>query len=259
MKPVIIFLSACMLATITRAQTPEIAGSASHASLQVETTKSIDAKKAKPGDEVTAVLTQDVLKQGKIILPRGSKVKGHVSEAQPRTKENPESRLGLVFEKVIAKGGREMECPCTVAALAPPMERDLNAFQSGNMGVPVTVGQPSTTRANVRGRRSGGVVTATPTGVRTVPGPDSVPSSTDNGNSRANNGQNGAVSSGSRGVIGLEGMHLASSSESGKRVSVVTSDKKTVKLESGTQLVLLISNERKKQADRFSCLCGMDL
>lgn len=239
----ILFLSACVLATVTRAQAPEAAGSASHASLQVETTKSIDAKKAKVGDEVTAVVTQDVLNHGKIVLPRGSKVKGHVSQAIPHSKENPESRLGLVFDKVIAKQGGETECACTVAAIAAPMEHELTAFQSGNMGVPLTVGQTRNTRANTRGRMSGGVITATPTGVRAIPGPDSVPNNTDNGNSRAPNGQNGALSSGSRGVMGLEGMRLTPSGATGTRECIVSSEKKNVKLESGTQLVLLIAEQ----------------
>jgi hypothetical protein len=238
----ILFLSACVLATVTRAQTPEAAAHANNASLQVETTKSIDAKKAKVGDQVTAVLTQDVLKKGKIVLPRGSKIKGHISEAQPRTKENPESRLGFVFDKVVAKGAGEVDCACTVAAVAPPMEHEIAVYQSGNMGVPQAVSQPRSTRGNVRGRS--GRVVATPTGYTTVPGPNTVPSSGD-ANNRASKEETGALSSGSRGVIGLEDLRLTSSG-SGASASVLISEKKNVKLESGTQMVLLISEQDKK-------------
>src|SRR6185312_15610974 len=56
--------------------------------MQAELTKSLDAKKAKPGDQVTAKLTQDVKQDGKVVLLKGSKLKGHVTEAQAKSKEN---------------------------------------------------------------------------------------------------------------------------------------------------------------------------
>jgi hypothetical protein len=242
----ILFLSACVLATVTRAQAPEAAGGASRASLQVETTKSIDAKKAKAGDEVTAVLTQDVLQHGKIVLPRGSKVKGHISEAIPHTKENPESRLGLVFDKVIAKGGREMECPCTVGAIGPPMPHELPSTQITSAGVPQTMPQTVPSTNTRRGRATGAVIAQQPIRVGSVAVPDSASTSTTTSTSQTAEAPNGALSSGSRGVIGLEGMRLSPSAASGTRECVVSSEKKNVKLESGTQLVLLISEESKK-------------
>src|SRR6185437_13846064 len=46
--------------------------------LPVELDKSVDAKKAKPGDPVVAKVDQDLLSNGKIVIPRNSKVMGHV-------------------------------------------------------------------------------------------------------------------------------------------------------------------------------------
>src|ERR1051325_5164080 len=74
-------------------------GLSGRTALLVELTSSVDAKKAKPGDAVEARLTQDVKADGKVVLHRGAKLMGHVSEAKGRSKENPESRLGFVFEK----------------------------------------------------------------------------------------------------------------------------------------------------------------
>lgn len=73
--------------------------------LYAELTKTVDAKKAKVGDPVSAVLTADVLSHGKIVVKHDSKLMGHVTEVQPHTKENPESRLGIVFDKAITKAG----------------------------------------------------------------------------------------------------------------------------------------------------------
>ena len=73
--------------------------------LYAELTKTVDAKKAKVGDPVSAVLVADVLAHGKIVVRHNSKILGHVTEVQPHTKETPESRLGIVFDKAITKGG----------------------------------------------------------------------------------------------------------------------------------------------------------
>jgi len=73
--------------------------------LYAELTKTIDAKKAKAGDPVNAVLLSDVLAHGKIVVRHDAKLLGHVTEAQVHSKEVPESRLGIVFDKVITKDG----------------------------------------------------------------------------------------------------------------------------------------------------------
>ena len=73
--------------------------------LYAELTKTVDAKKAKVGDPVSAVVVADVLAHGKIVVRHDAKLLGHVTEAQVHSKETPESRLGIVFDKVITKEG----------------------------------------------------------------------------------------------------------------------------------------------------------
>jgi hypothetical protein len=73
--------------------------------LYAELTKTVDAKKAKVGDPVSAILTADVLAHGKIVVRHDSKLVGHVTEVQVHSKDAPDSRLGIVFDKVITKEG----------------------------------------------------------------------------------------------------------------------------------------------------------
>jgi hypothetical protein len=54
-------------------------------------------------------------------------------------------------------------------------------------------------------------------------------------------GASGRLTAQSQGVVGLEGLPLQSSASSDTQAAVVTSDKKNVKLNSGTQLVLRVS------------------
>src|SRR5215469_2632831 len=87
--------------------------------LQAELTKSLDAKKAKSGDEVTAKATQDIKSNGQVVVRKGSKLIGHVTEAQARSKDNAESKLGIVFDHAVLKDGSQVNFNAVVQALAP--------------------------------------------------------------------------------------------------------------------------------------------
>lgn len=87
--------------------------------LYAELSKTVDAKKAKTGDPVNAVLLADVLSHGRVVARRDSKLVGHVTEAQPHSKDIPESRLGIVFDKLILKGGQEIPFVSVLLALSP--------------------------------------------------------------------------------------------------------------------------------------------
>ena len=86
--------------------------------LYAELSKTVDAKKAKVGDPVTALLVTDVLSHGKIVIRHDSKLLGHVSEVQIHNKETPESRLGIVFDKIILKNG-EVPFQALLLAIRP--------------------------------------------------------------------------------------------------------------------------------------------
>jgi hypothetical protein len=115
------------------AQAPASLGNGSI--LYAELTKTVDAKKAKVGDPVSAILMADVLAHGKIVARHDSKLVGHVTEVQAHSKDTPESRLGIVFDKVITKQGeipfqslllavRPADRPVLEVPSAPPPMRD---------------------------------------------------------------------------------------------------------------------------------------
>ena len=123
--------------------------------LQAELTKSIDAKKAKQGDEVTAKLTQDVKGSGRVVLHKGTKLVGHVTEAQAKSKESGESKLGIAFDKAVLKGGEEMAFTGVIQALAPPVQGSLAATTNDAGSVGTGMGSGSGT-AMGGGRGNGG-------------------------------------------------------------------------------------------------------
>src|SRR6266481_2504017 len=78
----------------------------------------VDAKKNKPGDQVTAKATQATKSEGQVVIPKGSRLVGHVTECKQRSKEEKESALGIVFDKAILKNGEEIPLNVTIRALA---------------------------------------------------------------------------------------------------------------------------------------------
>jgi len=220
--------------------------------LQAELTKSLDAKKAKPGDEITAKATQDVKANGQVVVRKGSKLVGHVTEAQARTKENSESRLGVVFDHAILKDGSEVNFNAVVQALAAaPVSAvamgsdDMN--MGGGAGHPQPMGGGSMGGGVVGGATSG--IGSTVGGVTNTAG--SVASSTTGTVNSTVNGTagaavNGTLNSTSRGVVGLQGLSLSSvaSSTTNAQTSVISSTTQNVKLDSGTQMVLQVSGAR---------------
>jgi len=94
--------------------------------LYLELSKTVDAKKAKIGDPVTAVLLTDVVSHGKIVAHRDSKLFGHVTEARAQNKENQESRLGIAFDRIHPKHGPEIAIRCVLLAVrsAPRLQTE---------------------------------------------------------------------------------------------------------------------------------------
>src|SRR5436305_946656 len=78
----------------------------------------VDSKKCKPGDAVNARTTEAIKSEGKMVIPKGSKLVGHVTEASARGNGETESALGIVFDKAILKNGQEIPLNVAIQALA---------------------------------------------------------------------------------------------------------------------------------------------
>src|SRR5262252_8923978 len=98
------------------AQSSLAAGTAVNAELD----KSLDSKKAKVGDAVTARTTVAVKEDSKVVLPKGSKLFGHLTRASARGKGDNDSTLGVQFDRAELKGGQEMAVQLTLQAIAAP-------------------------------------------------------------------------------------------------------------------------------------------
>lgn len=71
--------------------------------LEAELQKTLDVKNARIGDEVVLKVTQNIKQSGEVIVPKGAKILGRVTEVQERSKQNAMSKLGVVFDRIEGK------------------------------------------------------------------------------------------------------------------------------------------------------------
>jgi len=217
----------------------------------------LNVKKLKPGDRIKAEVTQDVLSHGKIVIPVESKLLGHVTEVKARSGEDPESRLGFVFDKVMLKHHNELDFQGVIQAISPPAPRRSKVDEPDQM-MPPDVGSPMQTNTPMGGvpnRTVGSSNTRTPSMASSIsmapsgapvsvygsPGSNVGGSGTDL--SRSGAGEQKPMSAGMpRGVFGLKGLRLSAGSGSNTPGPVILSVASDVKLEDGTQVLLRVTN-----------------
>ena len=226
---------------------------ASGTTLNAELTHSVDAKSCKPGDQVTAKLTEDVKSDGKVVVHKGSKLVGHVTEAQARGKGNADSRLGIVFDKAVLQSGEELSFNGALQAVAPPVNATLSAAgdESSSIGATGPMSGGSARRSGGGGGLLGGATSAVGGATSTATGAlggatGTVTSATTgavNGTSGLAGGltAQGRLTNASQGAIALQGLTLSSATAGSAQSSVVSSTTRNVRLDSGTQMLLKVT------------------
>ena len=133
MRGVLVSLVAPILAAMALAQSPAVSqttNGAANASLGqiadggaivAELAKSVNARKSKAYDKIESRVTMDLLWHDKVVIPRGTKIVGRVTDARARTKDVPESTVKIAFDRVVWSGGREVPLKATIQALGAPM------------------------------------------------------------------------------------------------------------------------------------------
>lgn len=178
-----------------------------------ELTKTLDVRKAHPGDAVVARVTQDVRVDDRVIA-KGSRLVGQVEHVHLLAKREADSTLTVAFGKMISKDGSEVRLPALLQAIGAGISAD-------------STDDPPDPSSQVSDRSG------------CVPGMDSLRSAMGQANSGGGSRPRRLTST-STGVVGLTDLALAAQASNESVLSVITSGKRNVKLESGTQLVLRV-------------------
>lgn len=202
--------------------------------------KSVDAKKNKPGDQVSATLSADMKSENGLSIPKGSKLLGHVTEAKPKTKGDPNSQLGIAFDKVVPKGGNEIPVHASIRGLWKPQPA---MMESGGMpagpGVQPGLGGPAgPTGGPVAPGAAGGAAPAQGPGGRATTGiPQAENPSAETADEAARHGAPG-------GTVPIPGLSIDTKSGGEGGATLITSSTRTVHLDSGTHLALRLGTEK---------------
>lgn len=208
--------------------------------IQAVLAKPVDSRKSKVGDEVVAKATQDVKSNGQMVVPKGTRLLGHVTEAKAKAKGESASALGIAFDKAVLKDGRELSLPLSIQAIAVTQPRASADMESDSM-----MASPATSAG---GYASGGLLARTTAPVGAVAGTatntlgssSTAAGGTVHGATEGMTGS-GVLTSSAHGVVGLPGLSLNANASSSAQGSVITSQNQNVHLESGTQMVLRVN------------------
>jgi hypothetical protein len=237
-------------------------------------TSAVDARHNKVGDQVAARTTKDVTSNGQVVIPKGSKLVGHVTQAQAKGEGQAQSSLGIVFDSAIPKHGPEMPVHFVNQALAAGQSTASAMANEGDLmgsaggmgsasgigsaqgsrsggglvgGATSAVGATAGTATNAAGAATGVAGTATGTAGQAVGATANTAASATGAVSGAHGAASGILSSTSTGVIGLKGLSLTSDASNSSQGSLIVSSTRNVHLDSGTQLLLRSSAEGQAQ------------
>jgi hypothetical protein len=208
-------------------------------SMVAQIRKDLNTRKLKVGDKVSATIIQDMISSGKVVIPRGASLTGHVSAVTRLSKAGPRARLAIVFDSVKRKGGA-LSLHGFIQALAPPLtDPKLEAIMSSSSyggsqsGHPVngglTSGGQTNTRTPVAPTRRGNVNELQ----------DREKALDDAANRQSGMGApHGALTARSRGIFGLPGLGLSSDGP----VPVIVTVGQDIELKSGTQIVVSLDD-----------------
>jgi hypothetical protein len=191
------------------------------ATLFADLETSLDSKKAKAEEKVAVRVIETLKIQDRVIFPKGTQIVGRVTQASARGKGDPDSLLIIQFEKAVLKGGEEVPVRLAIKAMAPPRH-----MQTGDSpGLDPLAGTHAGTMTSPMGNgRQGSTVDRNAGGA---------------GDANAGSNDVDQLTTESRGVYGMSGLRLQADVSRPVPVSIVSSNGKNVRLDSGTRLALI--------------------
>jgi hypothetical protein len=229
-----------------------VAGDA-HSSAQVpmhpvngELVGKLDSKTAKSGDTVIVKTSEAFRTSEGVVVPKGSRLVGHVTEVQAHGSGSQDSRVGIAFDRAELKGGQSVNVQTRIESVAPPANA-VSAVSTDSSDDLSTLGGPHPMAGG--GRTGGGLLggaTSSTAGVgsslgHTVGGSVGATSGlASNAGATVGSGLNGAA--GATGSLGahataIPGVMLAGGATASTS-GVLSASKHNVHLDSGTQMTL---------------------
>ena len=198
---------------------------------------SLDSEKSKPGDVVNAIVTEPVVYQRSVLIPKGSRIVGHVV----RTGNDGEQSAALFveFDSVALKNGQTAQLNAGIQALAPAgaqatipsREKYEEARFDGTLRMNSSIGTLD------EGPREKAVVPSTYTMPRRTEVMPTLPSSAgiEGGFDRK-----GLFTPDSKGAFSEPNLRVFTPVSEGSHGTVIVGAKQNIHLENGTHLLIVV-------------------
>lgn len=123
--------------------------------LEAELQKTLDVKNSKIGDEIVLKVTQNIKQDGEVVVPKGSKIIGRVTEVREKTKSNAMSKLGVVFDRI---EGKNLNAP--ISATITSITNVASRTSAGNdlFSSDTSANSSSTATVSKKGSSGGGLL-----------------------------------------------------------------------------------------------------
>ena len=196
-------------------------------------TKSLESKNATAGQEIVLRTVSDVVVDGEIVIPKGSKILGHITQANTKGKNRSLSVMAIVVDRAVKEDGTETPVQAIIAAVAAPKDGSLSSDPTYGM---LHSNEPKMTSSGL------GAVA----GTGTLP-PSSKASSTATvatADLKGRMDEPFLLDENSQGALGFEGLSLAWGLASPPPFTVFASKSKNLRLETGTQMLLRMTPPR---------------
>lgn len=200
--------------------------------------KEVDTKRATVDQQLTLRTISDVVVDGTVVIPSGSRVVGHVVELATKGKGSEQSILAIVIDKAMLENGSEITLQGIIAAVAAPQDSALSADP--------TYGMTHSNEPKMVGPGPSGVAR---------PGELSPQSKVESTATLGAARINGEMRKGlllnadSQGAIGFSGLSLSWRLSTPPAVTVFSSNRKEIKLDAGTQVLLRMARPELKIAN----------
>ena len=216
--PIVLLLACCSSYAQTTKEPP-----VSKVFAKLET--QVDSKTSAKGDEVLLTTLNDLSVNGKVVIPKGSKLLGHLGGVVNKSKDEPKSVLGIIIDKAIVKGG-DIPLQGIIAAIAAPQKAltDDPAYEMMHSNEPKMVGSGSSSAAS-SGSLSASSKASSTAAVATA-------------QLKGASDPSILLTEDSQGAMGYEGVSITWSLTIPPPLTIFATSAKSLKILSGTQMLL---------------------
>ena len=195
-------------------------------------TSSLESSSATAGQEFALKAIGDVVVDGRLVIPKGSRILGQVTEAVTKSKDQPQSELSLLIVKAVRPDGSEVPLQGIIAALAAPQN---------TLSDDPTYGMLHSNEPTQRGVSAGGIGSAS--GALPAASKASSSAAVATANLKGVSDRM-MLDENSQGCIGCDDLSIAWHLVAPPPTTVISSRGKNVKLKSGTQVLLRMAPPR---------------